>query len=60
MPRSMVGLLAAVCTAMSALLGLAHGALFWIVMALAAAAAGLVAYGPDVLKKNPQCLLKAK
>jgi hypothetical protein len=56
----MVGLLAAVCTAMSALLGLAHGALFWIVMALAAAAAGLVAYGPDVLKKNPQCLLKAK
>ena len=44
MPRSMVGLLAAVGTAMSALVGLAHGDLVWAVIADAAAAAGLAAY----------------
>ena len=44
MPRSMAGLLAAVGTAMSVLAGQAHGRLFWIVMAVAAAAVGLAAY----------------
>ena len=41
MPRSMVGLLAAVATIMSALVGSAHGALLWLIIADAAAAAGL-------------------
>ena len=44
MPRSMVGLLAAVGTAMSALVGLAHGVLIWLALADAAAATGLSAY----------------
>ena len=44
MPRSMVGLLAAVGTAMSALFGLAHGDLAWITLIGAAAATGLAAY----------------
>ncbi len=44
MPRSMVGLLAAVGTAMSALVGLAHGDLIWVVLVDAAAATGLAAY----------------
>jgi hypothetical protein len=42
MPRSMVGLLAAVGTAMSALVALAHGDLVWVTIASAAAAMGLV------------------
>jgi hypothetical protein len=44
MPRSMVGLLSAVAVAMAALVSLAHGDLFWIVVADASTAAGLVAY----------------
>jgi anti-sigma-K factor RskA len=40
----MVGLLAAVSAAMSAVTGLAHGVLLWAVVVDAAAAAGLVAY----------------
>jgi hypothetical protein len=44
MRRSMVGLLAAVGAAMSALVALAHGALVWLTMADAAAATGLAAY----------------
>ena len=44
MPRSMVGLLAAVGAAMSAIVGLAHGDLVWVVLADAAAATGLAAY----------------
>jgi hypothetical protein len=44
MPRSMVGLLAAVGTAMSALVAFAHGNLFWVIIADAAAATGLAAY----------------
>jgi hypothetical protein len=45
MPRSMVGLLATVGTAMSAVASLAHGDLFWAaVVDAAAAAAGLAAY----------------
>jgi len=44
MPRSMVGLLAAAATAMSALVALAHGYLDWATIADASAAAGLAAY----------------
>lgn len=40
----MVGLLAAVGVAMSALVGLAHGELTWVALADAAAATGLAAY----------------
>jgi hypothetical protein len=44
MPRSMVvGLLAAVGAAMSALVSLAHGALVWVIIALAAVGTGLAA-----------------
>jgi hypothetical protein len=53
MPRSMVALLAAVATALPALAVLAHGALFLVMVADAAAAAGLVAYlaAPALTKK---------
>ena len=44
MPRSMVGLLAAVGATMSALVGLAHGGLVWVIIADAAVATGLGAY----------------
>jgi hypothetical protein len=44
MPRSMVGLLAAVATAMAALAAYAHGGVIWLAIAVAAAAAGLAAY----------------
>jgi hypothetical protein len=44
MPKSMVGLLATVGTAMSAVAGLAHGDLFWAAVVDAAAATGLAAY----------------
>jgi hypothetical protein len=44
MPRSMVGLLAAAATAMSAFVGLAHDDLVWITLIDAAAATGLAAY----------------
>ena len=44
MPRSMVGLLAAVGTAMSALVAFVHGAPVVVMIAGAASAAGLVAY----------------
>lgn len=44
MPRGMVGLLAAVSAAMSAVISLAHGVLFWAAVVDAAAAAGLAAY----------------
>jgi len=44
MPRSMVGLLAAAGTALSALVGLAHGVLIWLLVLDAAAAAGLAAF----------------
>ena len=44
MSRGMVGLLAAVGAAMSALVGLAHGDIVWIAVADAAVATGLVAY----------------
>jgi hypothetical protein len=43
-PRSMVGLLAAVGTAMSALVAFAHGYLICLAILVAAAAAGLAAY----------------
>jgi hypothetical protein len=55
MPRSVVvGLLAAVAAAMSALVGLSHGDFFWATFGGAAVAAGLggaLAAGP-VSKKN--------
>jgi hypothetical protein len=44
MPRSMVGLLTAVGTTMSALVPFAHGDLTWAVIAIAAIALGLAAY----------------
>jgi hypothetical protein len=54
MPRSMVGLLAAVGALMSALAGIVHGNFVPLVIAYAAAATGLAAYLalPDN-KKNP-------
>jgi hypothetical protein len=59
MPRSMVGLLAAVGAAMSALVGLTHGDLSWAALADAAAATGLAAYLalPSAKKMPPMCLL---
>jgi hypothetical protein len=44
MPRSMVGLLAAIAVALPALVSLAHGYLFAVMVGDAALAAGLVAY----------------
>jgi hypothetical protein len=44
MPRSMVGLLAAAGTAMSACVAFAHGFLICVAIAVAAAAVGLAAY----------------
>jgi hypothetical protein len=44
MPRSMVGLLAAVGSAMYAIAALVHGDLVWVMIADAAAATGLAAY----------------
>ena len=55
MPRSMVGLLAAVGVAMSALVAFAHGDLIWLTIADAATATGLAAYlalPADPVKKN--------
>jgi len=42
--RSMVGLLAAVGAAMSALVGIVHGDLVWVAIADGATATGLAAY----------------
>jgi hypothetical protein len=44
MSRIMVGLLAAVGTAMSVLAGLAHGDFVWVIIGDAAVATGLAAY----------------
>jgi hypothetical protein len=53
MPRSMVGLLAAVGTAMSALVAFAHGDLIWAAIADAAVATGLASYlSIEPSKKN--------
>jgi len=52
MPRTMVGLLAAVATAMSALVGLVHGQLVWVIIGDAAVAAGLAAYCAAPLQKK--------
>ena len=43
MPRSVVGLLAAVGAALSALVGLTHGDVVWAMVSGAAAATGLAA-----------------
>jgi len=55
MPRSMVGLLAAVGAAMSAIVGFAHTDLAWLIIADAAAATGLAAYLAAPPKKNISC-----
>ena len=52
MPRTMVGLLAAVATAMSAFVGLVHGQLVWVIIGDAAAAAGRAADCAAPLQKN--------
>ena len=52
MPRSMVGLLVAVGTAMSALMAFAHGGVVWLVIADAAAATRLAAYAAAPLQKK--------
>lgn len=53
MPRSMVGLLAAVGTAMSSLAAFAHGNLVWLAIADAAVATGLAAcLALPVIKKT--------
>jgi hypothetical protein len=44
MPRSMMGMLAAISAAMSVTAGMAHGDLFWAAVLDAATAAGLAAY----------------
>jgi hypothetical protein len=60
MPRIMVGLLAAVGTAMSALAGLAHGDLVLVVIGDAAVATGLAAYLALPSKKPTDNLAKKK
>jgi hypothetical protein len=55
MSRGMVGLLAAVGAAMSALVGLAHSDIVWIAVADAAVATGLAAYATAPLKKFSPC-----
>ena len=57
MPRSMVGLLAAVGAAMSALVSFAQGFLVWVALAIAAVATGLAAsLAIAPIKKNSYCL----
>ncbi len=51
MPRSMVGLLAAVCTAASLVVAVLHGPLIFMAVVAAALAAGLLAFANSV-KKN--------
>jgi hypothetical protein len=54
MPRSMVGLLAAVGTFMSSLTAFSHGNLVWLAVLDAAVATGLAAYlALPGNKKNP-------
>jgi len=52
MPQTMVGLLAAVAAAMAVLAPLAHGYLAWLVLAVVAAAAGLVGYATAPAPKD--------
>jgi hypothetical protein len=52
MPRVMVGLLAAVGTAMTALVVFAHGDLVWLTIVDAAAATGMAAYLALPSQKN--------
>ncbi len=52
MPSVMVGLLAAVGTAMSALVAFAHGDLVWLTIATAAVVTGLAAYVAARLQKK--------
>ena len=74
MPRSMVGLLVAVATAMPALVAFTHGVLIGMIIMVAAAAAGLAAFasapaikkisnraplGPVAIKKILSCEILA-
>ncbi len=59
MPSVMVGLLAAVGTAMSALVAFAHGDLVWLTIATAAVVTGLAAYVAARLQKNSHRLQMA-
>jgi uncharacterized membrane protein YuzA (DUF378 family) len=52
MPRSVVGLLAALGAAMSALVGLTHGDLISVMIVGTGAATGLAAYLPLALQKK--------
>jgi hypothetical protein len=56
MSRNAVGLLAAVGAAMSALTGLAHGPVQYVMVAVASIAAGLAAYGalPSSKRSRPE------
>jgi len=57
MPRSVVGLLAAVGAAMSVIASSAHGGLFWAAVVDAAAATGLATYlALSLTKKRPIAL----
>ena len=51
MPRSMVGLLAAVCTAASLVVAILHGVLAVVAVVAAALAAGVIAF-VNCVKKN--------
>jgi hypothetical protein len=56
MPRSVVGLLAAVGAALFAIVGLSHGDLVWIMIGNASAATGLAAcLALPATKKSPRC-----
>jgi O-antigen/teichoic acid export membrane protein len=52
MSRSMVGLLAAVTVAMSALVGLIHGDFMWVILASAVVSGGLASYFALPSSKN--------
>jgi hypothetical protein len=52
MSRNMAGLLAAVVTAMSALVGLVHGDLVWVVLTSSAVASGFAARLPSLTYKK--------
>lgn len=59
MSRTMVGLLAAVAAAMSALVGLTHGDLVPVMIAIASGATGLAAYAAAPAKKNAPSLAQS-
>jgi hypothetical protein len=59
MPRSVVGLLAAVGAALSAIIGLSRGSVVWILIVSASAATGLAAYlALPLIKKSEEFHVK--